>query len=218
MSRQFAILGLGFFGITVAQELHRQHDEVLGVDRDESRVDNYADLFSHAIVGDITDEQVIGQLSLSEYDAVVIDTDDNLEASMICTLLVREHQAQQVWVKAHSDTHYRLLKRLGADHVVYPEYDIGVRVGESLHYHALVDFIDLGNRQFVVELQTTEQLETSFPTVGDLNRHNKSLSVIAIKRGNELIRTPGNDITLKPQDSLVLLGELEELRRLGRHL
>lgn len=218
MSRQFAILGLGFFGITVAQELHRQHDEVLGVDRDESRVDNYADLFSHAIVGDITDEQVIGQLSLSEYDAVVIDTDDNLEASMICTLLVREHQAQQVWVKAHSDTHYRLLKRLGADHVVYPEYDIGVRVGESLHYHALVDFIDLGNRQFVVELQTTEQLETSFPTVGDLNRNNKSLSVIAIKRDSELIRTPGSDIPLKPQDSLVLLGDLEELRRLGRHL
>lgn len=218
MSRQFAILGLGFFGITVAQELHRQHDEVLGVDRDESRVDNYADLFSHAIVGDITDEQVIGQLSLSEYDAVVIDTDDNLEASMICTLLVREHQAQQVWVKAHSDTHYRLLKRLGADHVVYPEYDIGVRVGESLHYHALVDFIDLGNRQFVVELQTTEHLETSFPTVGDLNRNNQSLSVIAIKRDSELIRTPGSDTPLKPQDNLVLLGDLEELRRLGRHL
>ncbi|MBB3232437.1 potassium channel family protein [Halomonas stenophila] len=218
MSRQFAILGLGFFGITVAQELHRQHDEVLGVDLDESRVDHYADLFSHAIVGDITDEQVISQLSLSEYDAVVIDTDDNLEASMICTLLVREHEARQVWVKAHSGTHYRLLKRLGADHVVYPEYDIGIRVGESLHYHAMVDFIDLGNRQFVVEIQTTEQLETSFPTVGDLNRNNESLSVIAIKRDSELIRTPGSDIALKPRDSLVLLGELEELRSLGRHL
>ncbi|HSH47641.1 MAG TPA: TrkA family potassium uptake protein [Halomonas sp.] len=218
MSRQFAILGLGYFGITVARELRRQRDGVLGVDIDEARVDAFADLLSHAIVGDITDEQVLDQLALSEYDAVVIDTDDNIEASMICTLLAREQQAREIWVKAHSDMHYRLLKRLGADHVVYPEYDIGIRVGESLHYHAMVDFIDLGNRQFVVELQTTDQLEHTFATAGDLRRKHDNLSVIAIKRGSELIRTPADDTALKGEDSLVLLGELEELRALARRL
>ncbi|TDO16553.1 potassium channel family protein [Halomonas ventosae] len=218
MSRQFAILGLGYFGITVAQELHRQHDEVMGVDIDGSRVDTYADLFSHAIVGDITDEQVISQLGLDEYDAVVIDTGDNLEASMVCTLLVCEQKAKAVWVKAHSDMHYRILKRLGAHHVVYPEFDIGIRVGESLHYHALVDFINLGNRHFVVELQTTEELENSFPTIGLLSKDRPSLSVIAIKRGSQLFRMPSLDMPLKSKDSLVLLGELEELRALGDHL
>ncbi|WP_280549572.1 MULTISPECIES: TrkA family potassium uptake protein [unclassified Halomonas] len=218
MSRQFAILGLGYFGITVAQELRRQHDEVLGVDIDESRVDSYADLLSHAIVGDITDEKIISQLGLGEYDAVVIDTDDNLEASMICTLLVREQKAKEVWVKAHSDMHYRILKRLGADHVVFPEFDIGVRVGESLHYHALVDFIDLGNGHFVVELQATEALDGSFPSVGHLCKDRPSLSVIAIKRGSELIKAPSRDMVLEKKDSLVLLGELDELRDLGNHL
>lgn len=149
---------------------------------------------------------------------MVIDTDDNIEASMVCTLLAREQQAREIWVKAHSDMHYRLLKRLGADHVVYPEYDIGVRVGESLHYHAMVDFIDLGNRQFVVELQTSDQLERTFATVGDLSRKHGSLVVIAIKRGSELIRTPPDDVAFKGQDGLVLLGELEELRAVARCL
>ncbi|MBB3139503.1 potassium channel family protein [Halomonas organivorans] len=218
MSRQFAILGLGFFGITVAQELRRQNDEVLGVDRDASRVDAYADLFSHAVVGDITDEQVIGQLSLHEYDAVIIDADDHLEASMICTLLAREHGAREVWVKAHSDTHYRLLERLGADRIVYPEYDIGLRVAESLHYHALVDFIDLGDRQFVVELQATERLNEAFPSVEDMERHHDSLSLVAIKRDTELLRSPARDLVLRPRDRLVLVGELDALRDLGRHL
>jgi len=218
MSRQFAMLGLGYFGITVAQELRRRRDEVLGVDRDESRVNAQAEMLSHAIVGDITDEQVIAQLGLSEYDAVVIDTDDNLEASMICTLLAREHGAREVWVKAHSDMHSRILKRLGADHVVYPEFDIGIRVGESLHYHALVDFIDLGNRQFVVELQATEALEAAFPTVEALCRQRSSISVIAIKRRGELITMPSPDAALEKRDSLVLLGELEELREVGNHL
>lgn len=218
MSRQFAILGLGYFGITVARELRRQHDEVLGVDLEAARVDAYADLLSHAVVGDITDEQVIGQLSLHEYDAVVIDTDDNIEASMICTLLVREQKAREVWVKAHSDMHYRLLKHLGADHIVYPEYDIGVRVGESLHYHAMVNFIDLGNKQFVVEFQTDDQLEKAFSMTGDLSQEHPSLSIIAIKRDGKLIRQPSDDVALKGEDGLILLGELEVLRDLAGRL
>ncbi|MFC3286266.1 NAD(P)-binding protein [Litchfieldella rifensis] len=94
MSQQFAILGMGFFGVTVAKELHRQHDKVLGVDRSEARVNALADIFNHTVVADITEEQTLSELSLGDYDAVVIDTDDNLEASMICTLLAREYRRQ----------------------------------------------------------------------------------------------------------------------------
>lgn len=218
MSRQFAILGLGYFGVTVAQELRRQHNEVLGVDRDESRVNALSDLLSHAVVADITDEHSLAELALDEYDAVVIDVDDNIEASMTCTLLAREQGAREIWVKAHSDTHYRLLEHLGADHVVYPERDTGTRVAESLHYHALVDFIDLGDHQFVVELQATERLCEGNSSVADLALDESDLALIAIKRGRELLRAPNGDTVLQEKDNLVLLGDLDDLRSLGKKL
>lgn len=218
MPRQFAILGLGYFGVTVAEELRRQHNEVLGVDRDEARVNAMADILSHAVVADVTDETALSELSLGEYDAVVIDVDDNLEASMTCTLLVREQGVRELWVKAHSDTHYRLLKRLGADHVVYPEHDTGIRVAESLHYHAMVDFIDLGDRQFIVELQATEQLREKCTTVADLDLDATNLTLVAIKRDHEMLKAPSSDTPLKEDDNLVLMGDLDDLRTLGNKL
>jgi trk system potassium uptake protein len=218
MSRQFAILGLGYFGITLAEELLRKHDQVLGVDRSETRVNEFSDLFSHAVVADITDEKALAELSLDNYDAVVIDVDDNIEASMICTMLAKEQGAQEIWAKAHSDTHYRLLKQLGADHVVYPERDIGMRVAESLHYHALVDFIRLGERQFIVELQSTERLTERCHSISDLGLDDANLTLIAIKRGDGLEKAPDNDASLQPHDHLVLMGDLEDLRNLGKKL
>lgn len=218
MSRQFAILGLGYFGVTVAQELRRRHNEVLGVDHDEERVNALADQFSQVLVADITDEKALSELSLEEYDAVIIDVDDNIEASMICTLLAREQGARETWVKAHSDTHYRLLERLGADHIVYPEHDTGMRVAESLHYHALVDFIDLGDRLFVVDLQVTERMCRECATVGDLDLEKSDLMLIAIKREHEIFKAPGDDTALEEKDDLVLMGDLDNLRTLGKKL
>ncbi|MBZ9538433.1 potassium channel family protein [Modicisalibacter tunisiensis] len=218
MAHQFAILGLGYFGVTVAQELRRQHNDVLGVDHSEDRVNALADLLTHAVVADITNEKALAELSLGDYDAVVIDVDDNIEASMICTLLVKEQGVQEIWVKAHSDTHYRLLKHIGADHIVYPEYDTGLRVAESLHYRAMVDFIQLGDRQFIVELQATDNLSERCPTVADLPLDETDLSLIAIKRGSEVVRDPAGDTSLRGNDHLVLIGDLDALRELGKQL
>ncbi|GAB2784101.1 TrkA family potassium uptake protein [Halomonas shantousis] len=218
MSRQFAILGLGYFGVTVAQELRRRGNQVLGVDHDEERVNTLADQLSHALVADITNEQALAELSLGEYDAVIIAVDDNLEASLTCTLLAREQGAREIWVKAHSDTHYRLLDHLGADRVIYPEHDAGIRVAESLHYHALVDFIDLGDRQFVVDLQVSHRLCEQCTTVGDLDLDDNHMSLIAIKRGHELLSSPDADTRLQEQDNLILIGDLDDLRSLGKKL
>ncbi|MFC3286265.1 potassium channel family protein [Litchfieldella rifensis] len=137
---------------------------------------------------------------------------------MICTLLAREQGAREIWVKAHSDTHYRLLEHLGADHVVYPEYDTGLRVAESLHYQAMMDFIDLGDRQFIVELQTTPHLRENFTTVGDLGLDHNKLSLLALKRSDRVIKAPGDDTTLEDEDNLILMGDLDDLRSLGKKL
>lgn len=218
MSRQFAILGLGYFGSTVARELKRHQNQVLGVDRDETRVDALSDMLDHAVIADLTDENALKELSLEAYDAVVIDVDDDLETSVICTLHVKELGAKEIWAKAHSDAHYKLLKRLGADRVIYPEYDVGVRVAESLNYHAMVDFIRLGERQFIVELVTTQRLVDNCASVANLSIDRDALFLVAIKRGDEVIRNPADDTPLQPEDSLILMGDLQALREIGRQI
>ncbi len=218
MSRQFAILGLGYFGSTVARELKRHNNQLLGVDRDESRVDAMAEHLDHAVIADVTDEKALAELSLENYDAVVIDVDGNLEASVICTLHAKELGAREIWAKAHSDAHYKLLDRLGADHIVYPEYDSGIRVAESLNYHAMVDFIRLGEREFIVEIETTERLTEQCSNVENLGIDERALQLVAIKRGDEVIRAPGHDTALVCGDHLVLMGDLAALRELGNKL
>ena len=218
MTRQFAILGLGYFGSTVARELKRHNNQLLGVDRDESRVDAMAEHLDHAVIADVTDEKALAELSLEDYDAVVIDVDGNLEASVICTLHAKELGAREIWAKAHSDAHYKLLDRLGADHIVYPEYDTGIRVAESLNYHAMVDFIRLGEREFIVEIEATERLTEHCATVSQLDIDERALCLVAIKRGDEVIRVPERTTELACGDHLVLMGDLAALRELGNKL
>ncbi|MGO2414692.1 MULTISPECIES: potassium channel family protein [Cobetia] len=217
MHRQFAVIGLGYFGATVARELRRHEHEVLGVDPDEKRLNAIADLLNQAVIADPTDEHALRELGLDQFDAVLIDLSDSMEQSLTCALLARELGAKELWVKATSDAHHKLLSRLGVDHIVHPEYDLGIRVAESLAYHAMVDFIHLGNHQFVVELEVSERLCNDCQQLDHLPLGD-DISVIALRKGERLDRKPAADTPLTHGDHLVLIGELSALRKLGAHL
>lgn len=216
MKQSFAILGLGYFGVTVAKELMRRGNDVMGVDRDEERVNALADEFSHVLVANVTDRQALDELSLDGYDAVVIDVGDSLEASMICTLLAKEQGAHEIWVKAHSDLHYRLLEHLGAHHIVYPERDTGNQVAENLHFNVLVDFIDLGDHQYVVDLKVTQRLSDKYASIESLELDRLDLSLVALKRDGRLLQAPDEDERLEVGDHMVMMGDMDELRHLGK--
>ncbi|AVV35027.1 MAG: potassium transporter TrkA [Cobetia sp.] len=217
MHRQFAVIGLGYFGSTVARELRRHDHEVLGVDADEKRLNAVADLLNQAVIADPTDEHALQELGLEQYDAVLIDLADSMEQSLICALLAKELGARELWVKATSDAHHKLLSRLGVDHIVHPEYDLGVRVAESLAYHAMVDFIHLGDHQFVVELEVSARLGDDCQQLDQLPIDD-DISVIALRKGKTLDRQPSGSTRLSAGDHLVLIGELSALRKLGAHL
>ncbi|WP_106477184.1 potassium channel family protein [Phytohalomonas tamaricis] len=218
MSRQFAIIGLGYMGSTVALELRRQHHEVLGIDSDEKRVNAIADQLSHAVIADPSDEKALEELGLDQFDAVFIDIDQSIEASMMCTLYAKEIGVKELWVKAHSDDHQKLLSRLGADHIVHPEYDIGIRVAESLSYHAVLDFIHLGEQDYVVEIKATERLVKQCQSVEQLGLRDEMARVIAIKRGDQLNCHPEAATELQADDRLVMIGKLDALRQFGDKL
>ena len=115
MARNFAVMGLGTFGSTVAEELQRLGNEVLGVDRDEERVRLMAEHISEAVIADVRDREALEELGLGQYDAVLVAIGEDLESNLLCTLALKNLGVAEVWVKALTPSHHHILTRLGAD-------------------------------------------------------------------------------------------------------
>lgn len=214
--RQYAIIGLGYFGKTVALDLMNQRHEVLGVDADESHIDALADHLTHTIIADPTDENALKELDLERFDAVLIDL-DTIESSTLCTTHLLEMGVNELWVRALSDNHYKLLRRLKVDRIVYPEHDHGVHVAQSLNHRSVIDMISLGDDQYVIELEVTESLieqysgkdgETGTLYIG----RDQSARLVAVKRQSELDCTPNENTRLEAGDHVILIGHLKALR------
>ncbi|WP_121173580.1 potassium channel family protein [Kushneria sinocarnis] len=186
--RQFAVIGLGYLGSTVALELHARHHEVLGVDSSEIRVNGVSEQLTHAVIADPVDRSALEELALKNFDAVLIDL-DTLEASMMCTLHAQELEAREIWVRALSDEHCRLLERLGVTHIVHPDHDTGLRIAQSLSYRFVIDFIHLGEEQYVIEMAATEAMLEQYPDTGSLLAGGDA-TLLAIRRGDGIITHP----------------------------
>lgn len=209
MRKQFAVIGLGSFGSTIALELVRLGHEVLGLDNDEGPVEEYAEQLSQTLIADGTNEKVVEELSLQDFDAVVVAIGENMAASILCTLALKSAGVKQVWVKALGDAHHRILSRLGADRIIHPEYEIGVRVANTLVHPQMLDYISLGNGWLIVEIKVGEALAGK--TVPELSLDDFDISLSMIKRGAEVWRPPFSERTLATGDQLVLQGVLDNL-------
>lgn len=209
MRKQFAVIGLGSFGSTIALELVRLGHEVLGLDIDEGPVEELAEQLSQTLIADGTNEKVVEELSLQDFDAVVVAIGENMAASILCTLALKSAGAKQVWVKALSDAHHRILSRLGADRIIHPEYEIGVRVANTLVHPQMLDYISLGNGWLIVEIKVGEALADK--TVPELSLEDFDISLSLIKRGAEVWRPPFSELTLATGDQLLLQGVLDNL-------
>lgn len=211
---KFAVLGLGNFGTTVAQQLEELGNEVLAVDGDEERVNTLAEEFTHIVSADVRDERALEELGLGDFDAAVVAIGENLESNILCTLGLKHLGVPRVWVKAKSPAHHRILSKLGADRIVHPEFEIGVRVAYSLNYPFVLDYISLGSDYFVVELALSETVTDS--TVDDLELEKRfGIELLALKRGDELIREEKTVTALREGDRLVVVGKQVHLRALA---
>ena len=216
MKQKFAVIGLGSFGSTVACELIRLGHEVLGIDRDESRVNKYADRVTQALIADGTDEKVIDELGLKDYDAVVVAIGENLESSILSTLALKSAGCARVWVKAVNDSHHRILSRLQADRIIHPEYEIGVRVAQSLTHPQMLDYISLGNGWFVVEVNVNETIASRKGYARELEF--AEVRLVLVKRGRSVLDAPYRDLVLQAGDQIVLAGELDNLLKFAKKI
>jgi trk system potassium uptake protein len=202
--RQFAVIGLGRFGMVVAQTLADRGHEVLGVDREEEPVQTARELVTHAIQADLTDEAVLRELGLAEVDAAVVAIGDDVEASIFVTALLVEGGVPHVAARANSHLHGHILRRVGATRIIYPEQESGAALAQHLRAPDVTDYFALGAGIGVARLnaprawigRTLDEVRQSPP--------NPSL-VLAIQRGEETIAEPAPGEQVRDGDVLVLL-------------
>ncbi|MGI6343484.1 MAG: potassium channel family protein [Bacillota bacterium] len=212
MEKQFAVIGLGRFGSSVARSLHSMGYQVLAIDCDEEAVREMVDYSTRAVVADATNEQALRALGIRNLDVVVVGIGDDLQASILVVLMLKEVGVEYIVAKAHNELHGRVLERIGADKVVYPERDMGFRVANSLVSSNILEYIELSPDVGVIEVLAPERMLGKRLVELDL-RNRFHVNVIAIKRGNVVNITPGANDRIERGDVVVLVGKREDLQK-----
>ncbi|CCJ32747.1 MULTISPECIES: potassium channel family protein [Caloramator] len=211
-SKQFVVIGLGRFGSSVAKTLYSLGNEVLAIDKDEETVQNISDFVTHAVQADATDESTIRSLGIRNFDVAVVTIGSDIQSSVMVTLLLKELGIKYVIAKAHNDLHAKVLYKIGADRVVFPERDMGVRVAHNLCTSNILDFIELSPDYNIIELTAIEEWHNK--SLRELDMRNQyGFNVMAIKRGKEIDVSPGADDVIKPGDVLVVISTNENIRK-----
>ena len=212
--KQVAVIGLGRFGSSVARTLAGSGCEVLAVDVDETRVKAIADDVTDAVRADALDDEALRGLGLRNFEVVVVAIGHEVEASILTTVLLKEMGVPKIVAKAQDDLHGRVLQKVGADIVVFPERDMGVRLAHTLISRNVIDEIQLSTDYSIMEMQAPPRfLDRSLKELELRQRF--GLTVLAIRRADRIIVSPDAEQTLEEGDILVTLGQPEKLESLS---
>ncbi|MBI4328740.1 MAG: TrkA family potassium uptake protein [Chloroflexi bacterium] len=216
MRKQVVVLGLGRFGRMVAITLHQLHHQVLAVDSDAQRVQEIIPLVTEAVRAEATDEAALQNLGVAAFDAAVVAVGD-IPTSLMATVLLKRLGVPFVVARANDDLHGVTLEKLGADRVVYPERETGLRLAHALNYPDVVDYLEV-TRDFGVSKLTPPEhfIGHTLEELG-LGRGRDALNVLVIRRSNnQVVVLPDRFERVLKGDLLILAGRDESLERVGR--
>jgi len=214
-NRQFAVIGLGRFGRAVCTSLHKMGHEVLGTDIDEKLVSQVLTqkVASHAIQLDSTEPESLKEAGIFEMDTVIVAIGNYLQESIITTLNVKEAGVEHVVAKASSEIHGKVLRRVGADRVVFPEYEAGCALASTLTQPGFLEKFELDTENSIVEVLTPEEFHGK--TLAQLDLRNRyGLSVLAIGDGEKFVTNPSPGQLLKKGLVMVVIGSNKNIGRL----
>ena len=212
--KQFIVLGLGKFGSAVATTLVELGHEVLGVDKDEERVDALKDKITQAVQADITEEKALKELGVKNFDAAIVSITTDLEASILVTMMLKEMGLKYIIAKAQNNLHAKVLEKIGVDKIVFPERDMGARIAQRLITPDIKDYIDLEPDYNVIEIEALPDFVDK--TLSELDLRNKyGINVLAIKRNNSFNISPQAKDIIKKGDLLIVIGETKKITELA---
>jgi len=202
--KNFVVIGLGRFGSALARELSVLGNEVIAVDRSEHQVNAVADEVTHAMTADIHDENVLRRIGVAECDCAIVAFASDIQSNILVTLLLKDLGVKKVIAKASNAMHVRVLQKIGADQIVFPEADMGKRMARILSSGRMLDYIDIGGEYKVAEVRCPAHWAGRKLRELDL-RTKYNINVLLIKNNDRLIN-PSADYVIEKNDVAVIMG------------
>lgn len=213
MKKTYIVIGLGKFGAAVASRLYELGNEVLAIDVNAENVQRIEQNVTYAVVADARDENVLRSLGVKNYDCAIVAIGTDLAASVITTLNLKQLQVPQVICKATDETQKRALEKIGADRVLIPEREIGVKLAQMITSSSILDFIELSSEYGIAEMPTPATWVGK--TLRELNvRVKYGVNIIALRTGERVDVSPAADVPLAQDAILVVVGSHEQLARI----
>ncbi len=213
---QFFVAGLGRFGKSVAVTLDKMGYDVMAMDIDEGVVQDLSDELGYIVCADASEEKNLLAIGAGNADVAVVGIGD-LAASLMTTLLLKELGVGRIVVKALDELHGKMLRKIGADKVIYSEKEMGIRVAHNLTSEGIVDYIELSDDITVVSIHVPEDWIGKNLIQADV-RKKYNITVVAIRRGEETFINPRPDQVMNAEDTLIILGEAGDIKEVTKQL
>ncbi len=211
--KQFAVVGLGRFGISLAKELYRLGHDVFAIDLNEERVKNIAPYVTSAIQADGTDLTALKALGISNVDALFVALARDISTSLLTALNAVELGIPKIYAKAYSEGHAKILHRLGVSKVYMPEIEMGQRIARELSHSNLLELIELDPENEIVEMMAPAPWH--YKTIAQLNvRQKYGVTILLIRDAEKLIVSPSPQQQISPNSKLLLLGNEKQIQKL----
>lgn len=212
--KEFIVIGMGRFGTSIARTLAQNNCEVLIVDRDEEKTREMADIVTCAVTGNATDHELMEGLGIRNFDGAVIAIGGDLESSIVATMLVKELGVKHIMAKAMSELHAKVLRKVGADMVIFPEKEMGIRYANNLINGNFFDAIELSPDYSMMEISVRKAWEGK--SLKELNLRAKyKVNVIGIKKEDGFDVNPDANEPLEAGYILITIGQNEILNKLA---
>lgn len=211
--KQFVVIGLGRFGSSIATTLYSLGNDVLVIDKNEDLIQDIASEVTHAVQADATDENALKSLGIRNFDVAIISIGGDIQSSVMATLIVRELGVKYIIAKGNGELHAKVLYKIGADRVVLPEKDMGVRVAHNIISSSILDYIELSSDYSIMEVKAFKDWVGKDLKSLDL-RKKYGINVIAIKTGEKINLNPAADDIVCKDNVIVAIGSAEALNSL----
>ena len=210
--KQFVVIGLGRFGGSLVEEFAKLGVEVLAIDKSEELVSQYNSIATHAVQANATDEATLKSLGLRNFDHAIVSMGEDIESSILTSLLLKEMDVKEVWVKATNKYHQKVLTRLGVDRIIQPERDMARRIAHHVVSDKIIDYIELSDSHSIVEISATKKVHNK--TLKDLNMRAKyGCTLIGIQRNGDIVVSPTAEEVLVEGDLMIIIGRNEDIQR-----
>lgn len=213
--KEFVVIGCGRFGISCALTLADLGYNVLVIDANEDTINELADKVTHAVVADVRQEKVLEDLGVKNFDTAIVSISSDFQASIMATIACKDLGVSTVIAKAKHTTHARILKKVGADRVVIPEKEMGIKLATTLTVSNIMDYIELSDEYSMLEIKTPRQWAGE--SIDQLNiRKNFGISIVALLRGEKIVVNPMPTEVLRRDDAMIVIGENADILNLEK--